>query len=66
MPDVEAVNRNEGLALLDDGSVISIDTWQDAVGEECEPEEATFAVAPLPDGKWIWIDLWAFVPVKTN
>lgn len=66
MTDIEAVNRNEGLALLNDGSVISIDTWQDESGDECDPAQAAFAIAPLPDGKWIWIDLQAFHPVKTN
>ena len=66
MADVEAVNRNERLALLDDGTVINIEAWQDESGDECDPARASFAIAPLPDGKWIWIDLQAFHPVKSN
>lgn len=54
--DVEAVHRENGIALFNDGTTAEIIDWYDDSGDYCEPEDATFCVAR--DGFDYWsIDL---------
>lgn len=55
---VDAFNRALGVILLNDGKTYPITNWFDADGDDCEPDEAEFAVAgPDSDGKWYTIEL---------
>lgn len=66
-PDVQAINRDQAVALMDDGALVPITDWLDAFGEACKAADAVVAVAgPLPSGKWVSIDLSAFVPTNSN
>lgn len=59
--DVLAINRSQACAILDDGTIIHFDRMFDAFGEETDDVgEATSVTAPLPDGRWLAIDLGAF------
>jgi hypothetical protein len=54
---IDAVYREPGLVLLQDGTLLPITNWY-ADGEECGAAEATSCVAgPMLDGKWVAIDL---------
>lgn len=51
--DVAAINRKQGLAIMDDGALVAVTVWLDQNGDECEPDEAVVAVVgPDPDGWW--------------
>lgn len=65
MKDVEAINRAEGICLFDDGSSMEVDSWWDDSGDECEPEDAAFAVARERDRYWS-IDLSKFERTPTQ
>lgn len=51
--NVEAINLRKGLALLDTGQTVKIDTFMDDEGDECGYEAARAFVLELPDGTWI-------------
>ncbi|MBM1556653.1 hypothetical protein JQV19_08330 [Sulfitobacter mediterraneus] len=58
MTDIEALNRKLRTILLDDGKTYPITNWFDNNGNDCDPDEAEFAVAgPDSDGKWYTIEL---------
>lgn len=60
-PEAVAVNVQRGLILLDTNETVEIDTMIDADGDETDdPDLALAALAPLPDGRWIVVDLTAF------
>ena len=44
MKDVDAINRNDGTVLFDDGTMMHVDDWYDDSGDECNPKDATFCV----------------------
>ena len=50
---VSAINRDDGLLLLDDDRIIPIDSWHDEDGNVCSPDEAWFVTATV-DGKWLY------------
>jgi hypothetical protein len=59
-PSVVAINRKTASAVLDDGTVVKFSAMVDAFGDETDDaSEAIAAIAPLPDGKWLGIDLTA-------
>lgn len=61
MADIEALNMGLRIILLDDGKTYPITNWFDASGNDCEPEDAEFAVAgPDSNGKWYTIELGAY------
>jgi hypothetical protein len=61
MADIEALNRDLRIILLDDGKTYPITNWFDAKGDDCDPDEAEFAVAgPDSSGKWYTIELGAY------
>jgi hypothetical protein len=65
MKQVEAINRQDGIALFDDGTCCYIDDWYDDSGDTCVPEDATFCVAR--DGFDYWsIDLSKFERTVTQ
>jgi hypothetical protein len=67
MPAALAINRAEAFALLDDGSIVHFSNMFDAFGDETDDSmEAVSAVAPLPDGKWMAINLTMFEGVATH
>jgi hypothetical protein len=58
--DAIAINRKERTVVLSDFTSVRW-THMFADGEETtDPFNATSAVAPLPDGRWITVDLTAF------
>ncbi len=65
MKDVEAINRADGTALFDDGTMMDIDDWYDDSGDSCEPEDASFCVARERDRYWS-IDLSKFERTETQ
>lgn len=65
--DVEAVNRGDAVAILDNGEQIAVALWLDCFGDECTADEAVVAVAgPNLSGQWFTIDLSAFEPTLLN
>lgn len=66
-PDAEAVNVRDRLVLLENGSTVPIDTLIDAWGDETDDEGlARTAICPLPDGKWMAVDLTLFTWGKVH
>lgn len=66
-PEAVAVNRVLGLILLDTDETVEIDTLLDADGDETDdPQAAVAAVAPLPNGRWISVDLAAFESAENH
>lgn len=64
--DVIAVNRWTRQALLNTDESVDIKTFHDEDGDVTDNvEEASFAVAELPNGRWILILLSNFNPVTT-
>ena len=62
-----AINRKQGLVSLDDGSVLKMQNYVDRFGDDTDdPEEAVSAIAELPSGRWIVIDLTEFEHVEAN
>jgi|26BtaG_2_1085354.scaffolds.fasta_scaffold119117_1 hypothetical protein len=51
--NVEAINLRKGLALLDTGQTVEIDTFIDEEGDECSYETARAFILELPDGTWL-------------
>jgi hypothetical protein len=58
-PNVIAIHRDLELAHFDDGTTMSITDWYDDSGDECEIEDATFAITRYRD-KYVSIDLKHF------
>ena len=65
MKDVEAINRNDGTVLFDDGTMMHVDDWYDDSGDDCTPEDASFCVARDGDQYWS-IDLSKFERTETQ
>lgn len=64
---VFAVCRQDASAVLDDGTVVHFASMFDCEGDFTEStEEAVVAVAPLPDGSWVVIDLTQFEPATVH
>jgi len=68
---VEAINRAEGIALMVSGHVWPVSVWLDADGEECEGDQAEFAiVGPCHDEYrkefWVALELSYFEEVVTH
>ena len=58
MAEIEALNRALRIILLDDGKTYPITNWFDQNGDDCDPDDAEFAVAgPDSNGKWYTIEL---------
>lgn len=56
-----AINRKQGLVFLDDDSYSKMQHYVDRFGDDTDDaEEAVSAIAPLPDGRWLVIDLTQF------
>ena len=67
MKDVEAINREEGTALFDDGTMMYVDTWYDDSGDDCEPEDASFCVIKdIHTGGYWNVDLSKFEKTRTQ
>jgi hypothetical protein len=57
---VEAINRDAGIVLMCDGCTWPVSVWLDDDGEECESQDAIFAVVgPCKDEyrKEFWVTL---------
>lgn len=64
MKDVEAVHRQKGIVLFDDGTTMKVADWYDDSGDICGPDDATFAVCGnIRSGFWT-IDLSKFERMK--
>lgn len=62
-----AINRTIGTVFLNDGSIVKMQNFVDRFGDDTDDvEEAIKAIAPLPDGKWLVIDLTQFENVVRN
>lgn len=58
MANIEAFNKSLRIILLDDGKTYPITNWFDRHGNDCNPDNAEFAVAgPDSNGKWYTIEL---------
>lgn len=65
--DVVAVNRKTAHAVLDDDTIVEFVSMYDAFGSETDDfSEAVSAIAELPGGKWIAIDLTCFEQVSVH
>lgn len=59
--EVEIISRIGRFAITSDGQRLPITNWIDSSGDECESEDAAFAVAgPTETGQWLSIDLRSF------
>lgn len=66
-PSAAAVNRKAACAILDDDTVVQFVRMYDRLGAETDDfSEAASAIAELPDGKWIAIDLTCFEPAPVH
>lgn len=55
--DVEAIHIGKRKVLLTDGTVVNMDTLIDAHGDDTDDLcQATVAICPLPNGKWIVVE----------
>lgn len=62
-----AVNFNTGLVWLDTDEYCVIEHLYDSFGEETDDmDEATTAIAPMLDGRWIVVDLTQYVRGSLN
>ncbi len=67
MKDVEAINRTDGTALFNDGTMMYVDDFYDDSGDECDPEDASFCVIKDDDLQKYWsVDLSKFERTKTQ
>lgn len=67
MVDVFAINVAQRIAVMDDDSVVHLETLLDVDGEETDDTEAArSAVGQLPDGSWLAIDLTQFETTAPN
>ncbi|MES0071929.1 hypothetical protein [Mesorhizobium sp. M0058] len=67
MTDAFAVNLKRRIAVMDDDSVVHLETLLDASGDETEEAgDARSAVGQLADGSWIAIDLTQFETAAPN
>ncbi len=67
MFEVVAISRELGLAAFSDGSVLKMQNYVDRFGDDVDTaEEAISAIAELPNGRWIVIDLTEFEHVVRN
>lgn len=65
--DVEAINREEGIALFDDGTMMYVDDWYDDSGDECAPKDASFCVIRDDETWGYWnVDLSKFEKARTQ
>jgi len=65
--EVAAVHRVQGVAVLTDGTTLTIESFYDAEGEQTEDRgTATAGIAELPSGKWILINLSSFEPAVVH
>lgn len=57
--NVDAVHRELGLCILNDGEIIQITDWYDSDGQKVEDRQAaSWCVAgPSADGHWFTVDL---------
>ncbi len=67
MSDVAAVNVGQRIAVMDDDTIVHLETLLDADGEETDDAEAArSAVGQLPDGSWLAVDLTQFETAASN
>ena len=58
---VDAISRTRRIAILEDGAIVPLGLFLDRDGDETdEIDAAVIAIAALPDGRWIVIDLADF------
>lgn len=63
----EAISRKCKLVFLRDGEVLPMQNFVDRFGDDTDDvDEAISAIAPLPDGRWVVIDLTQFETVVRN
>jgi hypothetical protein len=60
MRDVIGIHREKNLAMLDDGSVITVTHWMDEDGDFCLAKDAIVCVAGSDEAGWYTIDLSFF------
>lgn len=53
VPDIEAINLVQRIALLDNGEILTITRMFDTAGDDCEPCDAVSFVAG-PDSLGVW------------
>lgn len=64
---VVSINRSKRLALLDSGTVVTIETMLDNDGAETDdPEQCAMAILQLPCGRWACCDLKEFEDSATH
>jgi hypothetical protein len=67
MTAINAINRDQRLAVTDDGQVCQITNLFDRDGDETDnAEAAVVAVVKLADEEWLTVDLTAFGTAKVN
>lgn len=60
MPDIFAIDFDERLLLLEDGSSIEISFFVDAEGDQTEDEEEWFAAIAQHEDHWLTVCLDVF------
>lgn len=65
MKQITAINRTEACSILDTGQIVHFSVMLDAEGNETDDvSDCTVAVAPLPDGRWVVVDMSEFETVS--
>jgi len=66
--DINAINYNDGIALMSDGSCCPITDWFDSHGELCSIKDNPISGVAGPDtnNQWHSFSVDAFVKVRTH
>lgn len=64
---IMAINRKREIAMTENGVQLKMQNFVDRFGDDIDDAfEAVSAIAQLPDGRWIVIDLEEFETVLRN
>lgn len=64
--EIQAIHRNERVALLNCGCTIPVTDWFGKDGADCAPRDAIVCVAGDDNHGWFMIDLQAFQIVTVH
>lgn len=54
---IEHVCKDHGIVTIAGGRRMSVTTWLDDFGDDCQPEDAVACVAGSDESGWVCIDL---------
>lgn len=65
-PEVHAVHRVLGQALLSDNTIVPVTNWFGPDGEDCDPFKAVSCVCGSEEAGWYAVNLSAFSMEKVH